>query len=310
MTPPSLDVVIVNWNAGPQLAACLASLAASREASALKVIVVDNASSDGSVDGLDVPGLALSVIRNRENRGFAAACNQGAAAGRAEAILFLNPDTMVAPDSLVRARAALFAEPATGVVGARLVDEAGRTQRTCARTPSGIGLVAQTLFLDRLGLAGSHFMRDWDHESPRAVDAVMGAFLMIRRPLFEKLGGFDERFFVYWEDADLCTRVGQAGFALRHVAEAEVRHRGQGTTEAVKDRRLFYFLRAQALYAAKHHGPAVALAVLAAAILGQIPIRLARALLKRAPEDLGAVLRAELMLLRALPGLLPRLFRA
>jgi len=120
----------------------------------------------------------------------------------------------------------------------------------------------------------------------------MGAFLMIRRPLFAALGGFDERFFVYWEDADLCTRTGEAGIAIRHVAEAEVGHRGQGTTQAVKDRRLFYFLRAQALYAAKHHGRAAGLGVLAAALLVQLPVRFGRALAQRAPRDAAAVYRA------------------
>lgn len=157
-----LDVVIVNWNAGEQLRACLASLAASADAAALRVVVVDNASTDGSADGLDRPGLALTVLRNAENRGFARACNQGAALGRAEAILFLNPDTQVSRDGIAAARAALEADPRTGIVGARLVDDEGRTHRTCARHPTGARLVAHTLFLDRLlpGRVPPHFLLD------------------------------------------------------------------------------------------------------------------------------------------------------
>ncbi|CAO4152866.1 hypothetical protein LPLAFNJD_LOCUS3800 [Methylorubrum aminovorans] len=304
----ALDVVIVNWNAGEQLRACLASLAASEGAKHLRVVVVDNASGDGSADGLDLPGLALTLLRNRENLGFARACNQGAAHGSADAILFLNPDTEVGRDGIARARARLDAEPGTGIVGARLVDEAGHTHRTCARHPTGPSLIAHTLFLDRLlpGRVPPHFLLDWDHAETRAVDAVMGAFLMIRRPLFAHLGGFDERFFVYWEDADLCARASAAGFAVYHVAEAEIRHRGQGTTEAVKDRRLFYFLRAQALYAHKHHGRATALAVLAAGLAVNLPVRLGRALVRGAPGDAGAVIRAGRMLVTALPGLLTR----
>ena len=303
-----LDVVIVNWNAGPQLAACLSSLAASGDAASLRVVVVDNASTDGSADGLDRPGLALTVLRNTRNLGFARACNQGAALGTADAILFLNPDTEVSRDGIGEARAVLEAEAETGIVGARLVDETGRTHRTCARTPTGARLVAHNLFLDRLlpGRVPPHFRLDWDHAETRPVEAVMGAFLMIRRPLFARLGGFDERFFVYWEDADLCTRAGQAGFAVCHAARAVIRHRGQGTTDAVKDRRLFYFLRAQALYAQKHHGRAAFLGVLAAAFAVNLPVRLVRALVRGGSGEAFAVLRAGSWLARAVPSLLTR----
>ncbi|MGW5958271.1 glycosyltransferase family 2 protein [Methylorubrum thiocyanatum] len=304
----ALDVVIVNWNAGDQLRACLASLAASEGAEQLRVVVVDNASGDGSADDLDRPGLALTLLRNADNRGFARACNQGAALGSASAILFLNPDTQVSRSGIAAARAQLEADPGTGIVGARLVDEAGHTHRTCARHPTGASLIAHMLFLDRLlpRLVPPHFLLDWDHEETRAVDAVMGAFLMIRRPLFARLGGFDERFFVYWEDADLCARTAASGFAVCYAAQAEIRHRGQGTTEAVKDRRLFYFLRAQALYARKHHGRAAFLAVLAAAMAVNLPVRLGRALVRGKAGDAGAVIRAGRMLTAALPGLLTR----
>lgn len=304
----TLDVVIVNWNAGDQLGACLASLAMSAGAEHLRVVVVDNASADGSAENLNVPGLALTVVRNAANLGFARACNQGAALGSSDAVLFLNPDTQVSRDGIAIARARLDSEPDTGIVGARLVDETGHTHRTCARHPTGWSLIAHTLFLDRLlpGRVRPHFLLEWDHAETRPVDAVMGAFLMIRRPLLDRLDGFDERFFVYWEDADLCARAAAAGFAVCHVAQAEIRHRGQGTTEAVKDRRLFYFLRAQALYARKHHGRAAFLAVLAAALAVNLPVRLGRALARGAPGDVGAVIRAGRMLVAALPGLLTR----
>ena len=303
-----LDVVVVNWNAGAQLKDCLASLAASEDAASLRVVVVDNASADGSADGLERPDLAVTVLRNAENLGFARACNQGAALGTAEAILFLNPDTAVSRTGIGEARAVLDADARAGIVGARLVDAAGATHRTCARTPTGPSLLAHALFLDRLlpGRVAPHFQLDWDHADTRPVDAVMGAFLMIRRPLFARLGGFDERFFVYWEDADLCTRAGRAGHAVIHAARAVIRHRGQGTTEAVKDRRLFYFLRAQALYAGKHHGRPALLGVLAAAFAVNLPVRLVRALARGGPGEAGAVMRAGRMLAAATPALLTR----
>ncbi len=215
--PNALDVVIVNWNGGALLRACLASLAAAEddlgETLALRVVVVDNASRDGSLENLPSLRHGPAVIANPDNQGFGRACNAGAARGNAPAILFLNPDARVTGASLAGAHAALMAEAGTGIVGAQLRDEAGRVQRSCARRPSAVSLVGQALLLDRARLVPSHFMTEWDHGEDRAVDQVMGAFLMIRRSLFTALGGFDERFFVYYEDVDLCARAWDAGFA-------------------------------------------------------------------------------------------------
>jgi N-acetylglucosaminyl-diphospho-decaprenol L-rhamnosyltransferase len=307
---PALDVVIVNWNGAALLRACLASLAAARDAGTVQVTVVDNASTDGSTEDLPPLPRPLRLIRNDANLGFGQACNQGAAAGDAPAILFLNPDTQVAPDALGIARAALAADPHTGIVGARLVDPDGRTARSCARAPTALGLLGRALALDRLGLVPPHFLLAWDHADDRAVDQVMGAFLMIRRDLFATLGGFDSRFFVYWEDVDLCARARTAGFAVRHVAGAVARHEGQGTTRQVRARRLFYFLRSQILYAGKHHGAAASLALVAASFGAQVPLRLALALARRAPAEAAEVLRAAVLLAAALPTLVATLVPA
>ena len=300
---PALDVVIVNWNGGALLRACLASLAAARDAGTVQVTVVDNASTDGSAEDLPALPRPLRLIRNDANLGFGRACDQGAAAGDAPAILFLNPDTQVAPDALGIARAALTADSRTGIVGARRVDPDGRTARSCARAPTALGLLGRALALDRLGLVRPHFLLEWDHAEDRAVDQVMGAFLMIRRDLFTTLGGFDPRFFVYWEDVDLCARTRAAGFSVRHVAGAVARHEGQGTTRQVRARRLFYFLRSQILYAGKHHGAAASLALAAASFGAQLPLRLALALARRSPGEAAEVLRAAGFLAAALPGL-------
>lgn len=317
MTPPhadmptAIDVVIVNWNGGDLVRTCLASLAAAGDDPATEIVVVDNASVDGSADGLERPDLHVTVLRNPDNAGFGRACNQGAARGRAPAILFLNPDTEVGPDSLQIALAALSADPRVGIVGAQLVDGAGRVQRMCARRPSAKSLIGQELHLDRLmpGRVPTHFMTDWDHASSGPVGQVMGAFLLIRRSLFEKLGGFDARFHVYYEDVDLCARAWDAGFAVRHVADATVRHDGQGTTRQVKARRLFYIQRSRILYAAKHHGPTTALALLVATFAAQFPLRLALALHRRSPRDAGRIVHAAALLACAVPGLLARLHR-
>ncbi|KMO44530.1 glycosyl transferase [Methylobacterium tarhaniae] len=307
-TSPALDVVIVNWNGGALLRTCLASLSAAEDglgdALRLRVVVVDNASRDGSLEDLPRLRHGPAVIANPDNQGFGRACNAGAARGTAPAILFLNPDARVTAESLAGAHAALMVEAETGIVGAQLLDEEGRVQRSCARRPNALSLVGQALLLDRARLVPSHFMTEWDHAEDRAVDQVMGAFLMIRRSLFEALGGFDERFFVYYEDVDLCARAWDAGFAVRHLAGITVRHEGQGTTRAAKAHRLACFLESQIRYAAKHHGRATALALVATAFGAQVPLRLVQALARRSRAEAGEVLRAARLLARALPGLM------
>ena len=314
---PGLDIVIVNWNAGALLSDCISSMAGIEQKAFRigQVVVVDNASTDGSADRLD--GLAggnipLEVVHNSANRGFAAACNQGAARGTGDWILFLNPDTRLFADSLDRAMAFASADPTIGALGIALVDATGERQRSCARTPTPVRLVAQSIGLDRLlpGVFPPHFMTGWDHADTRDVDQVMGAFLMIPRPLFERLGGFDERYFVYFDDVDLCLCVRQAGYRVVHYAGATAFHQGCGTTDGVRDRRLFYSLRSRLLFTAKHYGPLARLAVSMATLIAEPLSRLAQAVLRRSPADAGAVLRGTGMLWRDLPGILPVLFRS
>ena len=304
-TPPDLDVVIVNWNGGALLRQCLAALALAEGAERVAVTVVDNASTDGSLDGLPALPGPFRVVRNADNRGFGRACNQGAAGGGAPAILFLNPDARVAPDALARARDALLADPACGIVGARLTEADGGTARSCARAPTPGAMLGRAFALDRVGLVPPHFLREFDHEADRVVDQVMGAFLMIRRDLFTALGGFNARFCVYYEDVDLCRRARDAGFTVRHLAGPTAHHLGQGTTRQARAHRLFYILRSEILYAGKHHGRAAALALLAAAFLGQIPLRLAQGLARR--SGAGEVLRGARMLAAAVPAILAEL---
>ncbi|HEX2136851.1 MAG TPA: glycosyltransferase family 2 protein, partial [Microvirga sp.] len=253
-------------------------------------------------------GLRVEVVHNASNRGFGAACNQGAARGQAPFLLFLNPDTRVAPETLTRALDHLRApeQQRTGALGVRLVDEAGRTQRTCAREPTPWRLLAQNAGFDRLfpRLVRPHFLTEWDHEETRPVDQVMGAFLLIRRTLFERLGGFDERFFVYYEDVDLCARVRRAGGEVVHFADAEAWHQGGGTTSQIKGRRLFYMMRSQILYADKWFGRGAALATLLVALGVHVPVRTARGLFSLAPREALAALAGGFLLARDLPALL------
>lgn len=253
--PEAIDIVIVNWNAGKQLRECVDSVRAYGAGTVARVVVVDNGSADGSADAVDgLPGVEL--IRTGENLGFAAACNRGAAVGDAPYLLFLNPDARLFPNSL-STPLAFMERPENadvGICGVQLVDEEGRVSRTCARFPTLGRLAAGALGLDKLpGLHGvAIHMRDWDHAETRTVDHVIGAFFLIRRDLFERLGGFDERFFVYIEDVDLSLRARRLGWRSVYLAGAQAFHAGGGISRQVKAHRLFYSLRSRLLYGFKH----------------------------------------------------------
>jgi GT2 family glycosyltransferase len=286
-------VVIVNWNSGSQLRECLQSFAAVvSDAIALHLTVVDNASTDGSCEGLEgATSAPLAIIRNADNRGFGAACNQGAAGVDADFLLFLNPDTRLMPGSLELPARYLQApeHKAVGIVGIQLLDADGHVARNTARTPTAWSAVGNSLGLDRLmpSLFPPHFVTEWAHDETQTVDQVMGAYFLVRRSLFEVLGGFDERFFVYYEDLDFSVRAHTQGFSSVYLATVQAFHRGQGTTENATERRMFYFARSKILYALKHFSAFGAFAVVAATLMLE---PLARMLAR--PQSAGETLRA------------------
>jgi len=305
--PPTLAIVIVNWNAGEQLRACLqaVALAGQTQYRLQHVVVVDNASSDDSLLNLPGDALPLQIIRNPDNRGFGAACNQGARLCAADFLLFLNPDTRVEADALDRAIAHLQSADGApaGVCGAHLLGPRDGTHRHCARRATPLRMLAHLCGVDRLTpWTSGYLMRRWDHADSRPVDHVMGAFYLIRRPLFEALGGFDERFFVYLEDLDLSERVRQAGYAVHYRADVRVFHKGGGTSEQIKARRLHYSLDSRLRYARKHFSLPGAAAIWAGTLLLEPLLRLAQALARGSTAQAFETLRAYCWLLRDLPA--------
>lgn len=256
-----MDIIIVNWNSGGQLRDCLESVTNAPNQDTFKlnrVVVVDNASWDGSADKLEDLRLPLSLIRNTKNRGFASACNQGAKGSEADYLLFLNPDTYLDGGSLPKPL--IFMEKSfnqeIGIVGIQLLDDNNEIARTCARFPTPGRFFSKMLGLDRLfpHVFPSHFMSEWDHKKSREVDHVMGAFFLTRRFVFEELNGFDEQFFVYLEDLDFSFRARQAGWRSFYLADAKAHHKGGGTSEKAKAMRLFYSLQSRIFYSYKHFG--------------------------------------------------------
>lgn len=310
-----VDIIVVNWNSGDLVSRCAASILdrLSSNGSVGRIIIVDNASRDGSADGLTDEAGRITVIRNGRNAGFAAACNQGARGSAADYLLFLNPDTRVLDGSFDAAVAFMEHEDnqRIGILGLRLVDGDGRTQRSCARLPTLGRLVAQGTGADKLfpRLFPACPMAEWDHQETRDVDQVMGACLLIRRTLFEALGGFDERFFVYYDDVDLCARAKGLGYRVVHFTGAQVYHLGGGTTANAKARRLFYLLRSRMLYAGKHFGAVSACAAVLACLTLEPAVRLARAVARLSPRECADVLGATALLWADLPGYLPKMVR-
>jgi N-acetylglucosaminyl-diphospho-decaprenol L-rhamnosyltransferase len=271
--------VIVNWNAGPHLGECLRSAAAAQRSTfeLRQVVLVDNASTDGSLDGVDDVPLPLHVLRNAENRGFAAACNQGARAGSANLVLFLNPDTQVGREALDLS-VAFMADRSNahiGICGAQMVAGDGAPRFSCARFPTLMMFVAKMTGLD-------HAFPRWfprqrlaaaEVNTSGIVDQVIGAYFLIRRPLFEALGGFDERFFVYLEDVDLAYRAKRAGYPSYFLAHVPVYHGEHVSSDQMRGQRLFYLLRSRTEYARKHW-PAWQARLLATMILAvELPVR-------------------------------------
>ncbi|MHB8754746.1 MAG: glycosyltransferase family 2 protein [Candidatus Acidiferrales bacterium] len=307
-----LDIVIVNWNSGGQLRQCLASLqVANRKNFGLaRVVVVDNASCDGSADDLRDGALPLTLIRNTENHGFAAACNYGAKASHADYLLFLNPDVRLLPDSLI-VPMDFMEKPENakvGICGIQLLDEQGQITRTCSRFPRAFTYFFQMLGLDRLfpKLFAGHLLKRSDLCQSRDVNHVMGAFFLIRRTLFESLQGFDDRFFVYLEDLDLSFRAFEAGWQSYYLATAQAYHKGGGCSERVKAARLFYSLRSRVLYSYKHFGWLAATGLLAGTLLVEPFSRLALAAWRGSMQEIRETLQAYTMLWRALLALIFR----
>jgi GT2 family glycosyltransferase len=255
-------VIVVNYNGGRYLPRCLQSVLDQRPAPE-EVVVVDNASVDGSVDRLPE---GVRLLRLASNRGFGAAVNAGLAASAAPFVLTLNPDTELLPGCLAAACDALQADDTLGGVALRVL-QAGDPSRIDA---DGIGLTS------RLGQINV------DHGRPASAaggdDRVLGPLggaAYWRRTAIQQAGGFCERYFLYWEDVDLALRVNGAGFGFRRVGGARVLHVGSGTIGRWSPRNVFYMVRNhQACLLAnlpgsllRRHGLALALAPLRAATL-------------------------------------------
>jgi N-acetylglucosaminyl-diphospho-decaprenol L-rhamnosyltransferase len=210
----TVSVIIVNWNAGSALDACLASVLAEGEPGH-QVVLVDNASSDGSTAAARARHPGVRVVETGRNLGFAGGANRGAEVARGELLVFLNPDARVLPGAIAGLMAALIDHPGAGIAGGGLVGEGGRWEPGAAR----FAPVRHLLLDTSAGRLAARLRR-----APHQVDWVYGTFMGVKRDLFQRLGGFDTRYFLYGEDMDLCYRAARLGERTIHVPGARAVH--------------------------------------------------------------------------------------
>jgi GT2 family glycosyltransferase len=248
----TVDVVIVSYRSGATLRRCVEPLLAMEE---VGTTVVDNASPDDTLDA--IAGLPVKLIRAPRNGGFSYGCNLGAAAGAAPYLLFLNPDATIDEPSLAALIAELEAHPEAGLVAPRVIEPGGVVAHSRRRFPRQRSTYAQALFLHRIWPEAA-----WTDELVRTPSAyettgesdwVSGACMLVRRSVFEAIGGFDERFFLYCEDIDICKRIWEAGSTVRFAADSTVHHIGGASSETGETRAIA--ARSRVIYAQKHFAP-------------------------------------------------------
>ena len=236
---PDLAIVMVHWNVREYLLRNLRALEHSVGDFTAQVMVVDNASTDGSVQEIRAEFPWVTVIENKENLGFARACNQGMALSKARHLLLLNPDTCVEPDTLSKSIEYADADPRVGVFSVRLVREDGSEVRSVRRFPD---LWSQVLTMLKLAkffprLVGRYLAEDLDLSREQEVDSVRGAYFFIHERVLQALGGLDERYFIWFEEVDYCRRAHERGFSVRHVPSIRIT---DAVGKSFSQRRLFW----------------------------------------------------------------------
>ena len=225
-----LSTVICNYNTRDELARALQSLLDHAGTLAHEIIVVDNASHDGSAEMVRQRFPTVRLIESGENRWFSGGNNLGMRAAQGDYVLILNPDTIILPGALQTLVAYLNEHPAAGAVTARMTFADGRLQRNCSQFITYADLLLGYTFLGVLLRAWRNQRRavmwysDWDRESTRAVDVAPGSCIMARRAILNQIDHFDERLKLFFTDDELCQKIAGSGAALHYVAEATIIH--------------------------------------------------------------------------------------
>jgi GT2 family glycosyltransferase len=256
-TAPSdrgIVAVVVSYRSAVDLPQCIAALRRELTHPSDRIVVVDNASTDDSVLVAHAAGAA--VVALPRNVGFGAGCNRGAAQAPGQDVLLVNPDAVAQPNSVAALRNALAADSRRGAVGPRIQRTDGGPEPGCRRSfPRPKVAFFRLARLDRLlpRRFGAYNRLDTDAATAGPIEAGSGAALLVRRRSWDEIGGFDESFFMYGEDLDLCYRLSLAGWRAWYEPAASFVHVKAASTRQVRARMLYHFHRAMWLYYRKHH---------------------------------------------------------
>lgn len=282
---PDVSVLIVNWNGRNVLRNCLDSFATGHDEISLETIVVDNASTDASPDIIPAEFPTVLLIRNIENRGFAAANNQAAALAKGRYLFFLNNDTIVPPGSIGRLAHFLDEHPEVAAVGPKLIGADGAPQRSGRNLPTLRALMHRGVLPVRWTHLFAHQYRDYRHTFDAtlsgSVPQLAAAALLVRRDAFDKAGGWDESFQFGVEDVDFCLRLAEFG-QIYYLADTNITHLGRVSSHLNRGWVLRSYQCGYVRYFRKHHPSRLAPLVYKLGITVDTPIRLVPLVLKTA----------------------------
>ena len=256
-----LSIIIVSWNVKKDLANCLRSIEENPASKPFEVIVVDNASSDGTVESVRNKFPEVVVIANSQNLGFAAANNQGIEKSQGEYILLLNPDTIVHSGSVDVLIEFMDENKDVGICGPQLLNQDGTIQSSVRCFPTFRGALYRHTVIRYLGLFKNEYkkwlMKSFDHKTKMDVDQVMGAALMIRQSIIEDIGVMDEQFFMYYEEVDLCFRIKQAGWRVVFMPEVVITHLGSQSSGQIPAKKQMLAITSLLKFFRKHRGKSI-----------------------------------------------------
>jgi GT2 family glycosyltransferase len=219
-----------------------------------EVLLVDNASTDDTVQQVQAQFSQVRLLTNSQNIGFARANNQAIRQCKGEYILLLNPDTEVMENSLERLVRFLDAHRQAGAAGSRLLNPDGTLQTSCYPMPTLFREFWRMFHLDVLRPIGIYNMATWDTETTRQVDVIQGASLLVRRKAFDRIGVLDETYFIYTEEVDLCYRLQKDGWQLHWVPQSKVIHYGGQSTKQIAENMFLRLYESKVLFMRKHYG--------------------------------------------------------
>lgn len=256
-----LSIVVVNYNTCHLLAELFASIVRATQGLSLQVIVVDNASTDRSVEHLQKSAYPIELVLNQKNVGFGRANNQALPLVRGRHVLLLNTDAFVSQDTLTKTVAWMDEHPTCGVLGVKLIGRDGALQPSCRYRPTVVNIfLNKTGFGKWLPFVKAVDDMTWAHDAVRECDWVPGCYYLTRREVLRTVGLFDPRFFMYYEEVDHCIRVKQAGWKVFFYPFTQVVHIGGESAKSVakisKTGRQISALQVESewLFIRKHHG--------------------------------------------------------